>query len=118
MRYRIVPWLPSPSSPSPAAVVAAASTAGHRSSTLSAGDNSACQSLEDDTAGGNDPVALNTDFGLNGRRTGALSAQLSPYVQLVGGDAQLVLSGADDGKLGEYVGQMRGVCESLGWRAH
>lgn len=94
------------------------SSNGHASSPkLSAADFSACTSLDNDTSNGNQAGALNEDFGLDGRRMGTISAHLKPYAQLVGASAQLRLSGADDGKLGEYVGEMRGVCEAEGWRA-
>lgn len=87
-------------------------------SSLPAADKSACDALNRDTTPTADPLALEHDFGLNGAQTGT-SSSISPYAMLVGAAAQLENSGySGDSKLGEYVGQLRGVCETRGWRAN
>lgn len=102
-----------------AACLALAACGGGSSSisSISAPDRAACDTLNRDSTPSPDPAELNTAFGLQATQTG-LSAKLAPYAQLVGGSAQLELSGySGDSRLGEMVGQMRGVCEAMQWKA-
>lgn len=96
---------------------AAGTSSATASATLSSADFSACESLAADTEGGNNVDVLVEDFAVPGRRMGTISAALKPYAMLVGSAAQLVQSGADDGKLDGYVARMRAQCVAEGWKS-
>ena len=87
-------------------------------SSLSEADRAACESLSqfgDDAIDG-EPDALHLlreDLEVAGSENDPLSDELSPYAQLVAGSALLIETGADSPELAEYVGQMRGVCQTL-----
>lgn len=88
---------------------------------ISSADKAACDTLDQygDAAEGGDPTAaghLFSDLGGIGTNP-KLSKKLAPYALLVSASGQVASSGGDSAKLGDYVGQMRGVCESMGWKA-
>jgi hypothetical protein len=60
---------------------------------------------------------LEAALGSAGGKNDFLSDDVSPYGQLVAASALVIQTGGDAPDLGKYIGQMSGVCQTLGWPA-
>lgn len=99
-----------------------AGCSGGEDSSLTDADRAACDTLHQygDNAIDGQPSAvqaLEDQLGGAGKDEDPFSDDLSPYAQLVAASALLIDTGAEAPELPKYVGQMQGVCQTLGWRS-